>query len=215
MGEGIKGRGEEKRGTFGWTLGRVDSEDVQRERAFALISSARNSTGEWRIADMKLKNRVIMVVTVLTLSLALSAPAALAADQLVVVATKATYQAAQPWVDFLTSKGIPLQNVEPAQFKEFKQSPYVVVMGGVDEAGVKDLVKEAVGEQELAALGKAGVGKMYLRSGIWAPGQNVVVFAGSDSKAAETARKEARDQWTELFAEWFGIELGGRALGGY
>ena len=135
---------------------------------------------------------------------------------LIVVATKATYQAAQRWVDFLTAQGVELKNVEPAEFKNYEKEKYVVLMGGMDEpGGIKDLVTKAVGEKDAAALSKKGGEKMYIRSSVWSPGQNVIVFAGPDGAAAEKARKESREDWMEMLAEWFDIETGGPKLGGY
>ena len=164
---------------------------------------------------MKAKKTLLIFAAFLAMSLALSPMAALGQDQLIVVATKQTYQDAQRWVDFLTSQGLVLKNVEPSQFSQYKESQYIVLMGGVDEPGMKELVKEAVGEKELAALSQKGVGKMYVKSGTWSQGQDVIVFAGSDAKAAEKARMDAKDEWFELFAEWFGLELGGPSLKGY
>jgi hypothetical protein len=139
----------------------------------------------------------------------------MASDELVVIANKATYQAAQKWVDFLATKGVPLKNVEPSQTDKFEKANYVVLMGGVDEPGIGDLVKKAVGDSEYASLQTKGAGKMFMRSGVWSPGQNIVVFAGSDQKAAEKARVDSKEEWLELFADWFGIELGGPSMHGY
>ena len=164
---------------------------------------------------MKVKKTLLILAAVVAVSLTLSPMAALGQDQLIVVATKQTYQAAQRWTDFLTTQGIVPKNVEPAQFGQYRQSEYIALMGGVDEAGIKDLVKEAVGDQELAALSKKGAGKMYVKTNVWGPGQNVVIFAGSDAKAAEKARVDAKEEWMGLFADWFGLEMGGPGVHGY
>ena len=165
---------------------------------------------------MELRKGIMIVTVFLALTLALSSAAALAAGQeLLVVANKPTFQAAQKWVDFLTTKGITVKHVEPSQFGANKGAPYMVVMGGVAEPGMGDLIKEAVGAQEFASLGKAGAGKMYTRSNVWGQGQNVLVFAGSDPEAAAKARADARDEWMGMLADWFGLELGGPTMHGY
>jgi hypothetical protein len=166
---------------------------------------------------MKLKKGMVIVTVLLALSLALSSTAALAAGQeLVVVANKPTFQAAQKWVDFLTTKGLTVKHVEPSQFGANKGAPYMVVMGGVAEpGGISDLIKEAVGAQDFAALAKPGAGKMFVRSNVWGQGQNVLVFAGSDPEAAAKARADAREEWMGMLADWFGLELGGPSLHGY
>jgi len=165
---------------------------------------------------MKAKNTLLILAAFLGVSLVLSPMAVLGAETLVVVATKPTYQAAQRWVDLLTTKGIATKNVEPSQFGQYKQSEYIVLMGGVDEpGGIKDLVKKAVGEKELAALSQKGVGKMYIKSNTWAQGQNVLIFAGADVAAAEKVRKDNKEEWFEIIGEWFELETGGPSLHGY
>jgi hypothetical protein len=164
---------------------------------------------------MQTRKRTAIVTVLLALSLALSSVAAFAAGELLVVANKPTYQAAQKWVDFLATKGITVKHVEPAQFGANKGAPYVVVMGGVAEPGMSDLIKEAVGAQDFASLGTPGAGKMYVRSNVWGQGQNILVFAGSDLEAAAKARADARDEWMGMFADWFGLELGGPSMHGY
>jgi hypothetical protein len=163
---------------------------------------------------MTFKKATMFLATCAILTLVL-APVAAQAQELTVVATQSTLKASQRWVDFLASQRVPIKHVEPAAFKSHKNAEYIVLMGGMDEAGIKELVTEAVGAEEAGALGKKGAGKMFLRSNVWGSGQNILVFAGSDAGAAEKARKDTKDDWWEMIAEWFDLEIGGPALHGY
>ena len=85
---------------------------------------------------------VLGMVAVLGLALA---PVASAADELVVVATPASYAKAADWPKFLGSKKIPLKNVAPSDLAAFKDAQHVVLLGALDEAGgIKPLVEKAL-----------------------------------------------------------------------
>ena len=163
---------------------------------------------------MRLKKTVMILVTCAILGLVIS-PMAAQDEGLIVVASKSTYQGAQRWVDFLTKEGIDLKNVVPAEFNKHQNEEFIVLMGGMNEPGIKDLVKKAVGNKEAAALTKKGAKNMYVRSNVWGPGQNVLIFAGADVAAAEKVRKDNKEEWFEIIAEWFELETGGPRLGGY
>ena len=163
---------------------------------------------------MTFKKVAMFLATCAILTLALS-PVTAQAQELTVVATQSTFKASQRWVDFLASQTVPVKHVEPAAFKSQKNAEYVVLMGGMDEAGIKALITEPVGATEAGALAKKGAGKMFLRSNVWGSGQNILIFAGADAAAAEKVRKETKEDWWEMLAEWFDIEAGGPALHGY
>jgi hypothetical protein len=89
-------------------------------------------------------------------------------------------------------------------------------MGAVDEKdGVGALVKEVVGDEQYAALQKPDNGRMLQKTDAWAPGQEVMIFAGPDAKSAEQARTESKEKWFKVFAGWFDLDLGAQSLHGY
>ena len=104
---------------------------------------------------------------------------------------------------------------EPEDFDSVKGNKYITLMGGVDDATFKKLVEKAVGDKETASLANKGTKKMYMKEGVWAPDQKVLIFTGSDSEAAADARMESRDTWMPLLQEWFSLEEGPDSLKAY
>ncbi|MBW1999102.1 MAG: hypothetical protein JRJ29_14205 [Deltaproteobacteria bacterium] len=129
------------------------------------------------------------------------------AKELIVVASKATYEASQKWVDFLTLHEVPLKHITPQEFNKYKKSPFIVLMGGIDEPdGIMALAKEVLSEDEFRYIAQKGNGEMYLKFKVWDPMQTVIVFAGSDGAAAEAARKKNRKVWWDTFISWFDLD---------
>lgn len=142
------------------------------------------------------------------------APMAAAAD-LVVVATPATFAKNADWAKFLDSKNIPVKNVAPSNLAGFKDAPYVVLMGGMDEAGgIKPLAEKALSKSEFERMNMAGSSAMYVKSDVWGKGQEVIFFTGASDKGVETARKGNRAEWMDLIFNWFGIESETAGKGG-
>jgi hypothetical protein len=162
---------------------------------------------------MKMKRLFTVLGMVAVLAMALASVAA-AAD-LVVVATPDTFAKAAKWVSFLKSKEIPVRNVSPSDIAAFKDEPYVVLMGGMDEAGgIKPLAEKALSKNEFEWINKSGNKKMYMKYDVWYGGQEVLIFAGADGAGAEAARVGSRDDWWATIMEWFEIEEEGGAEGG-
>lgn len=130
-----------------------------------------------------------------------------AAKDLIVVATPATFAKHADWSKFLASKNIPVKNVAPSNLAGFKDAPYVVLMGGMDEAGgIKPLAEKALSKSETDRMNMAGSSAMYVKSDVWKKGQEVIVFIGAGDKGVETARKSNRAEWMDIIFGWFGIE---------
>lgn len=154
---------------------------------------------------MKTRKMFMVLGMVAVLGLAL-APVASAAD-LIVVATQATFAKAADWAKFLDSKNIPVKNVAPSDLAGFKNAPYVVLMGGMDEAGgIKPLAEKALSKTEFERMNMAGSSAMYVKSDVWSKGQEVIVFAGGSGTGVETARKGNRAEWMDIIFNWFGVE---------
>ena len=147
---------------------------------------------------------VAAVIAILCMALAHTAMA----EDLIVVATKATYQASQKWVDFLISNEVPVKHVTPQEFAKYKKEKYVVLMGGMDEPnGIKDIAKEVLTEEEFQWVTQEGNGDMYFKFKVWDPMQSIIVFAGANRTAAETARKDNKDVWWDLIVNWFDLDI--------
>jgi hypothetical protein len=162
---------------------------------------------------MKTRKMFMVLGMVAVLGLAF-APVASAAD-LIVVATPATFAKAADWAKFLDSKNIPVKNVAPSDLAGFKNAPYVVLMGGMDEAGgIKPLAEKALSKSEMDRMNMAGSSAMYVKSDVWSKGQEVIVFAGASGTGVETARKGNRAEWMDIIFNWFGIENEATGKGG-
>lgn len=134
------------------------------------------------------------------------APIASAAE-LVVVATQESYAKAADWQKFLTSKQIPLKNVSPSNLAAFKDAPYVVLLGPLDEAGgIKPLVEKALIKAEFDQMTQPGSSAMFVKSNVWSQGQEVIIYTGASDKGVESARKGNRAEWMDVIFGWFGLE---------
>ena len=131
-----------------------------------------------------------------------------AANDLIIVSTKATYEASQEWVDFLTLSEVPVQHVTPQEFGKYKKEPYIVLMGGLDEPdGIKTLAAEILAKDELEYISQKGNGEIYFKFQVFDPMQTIIVFAGSDRSAAAAARKKSKDDWLNTFISWFNLDI--------
>lgn len=148
-----------------------------------------------------------LAVGIVLFLMCFSAAAAAMADELLIVASEASYEASQQWVDFLTFHEVPLKHITPQEFDKFKTEKYVVVMGGLDEAdGIKDLAKELLDDEEFRDASQPGNGNLYLKFKVYDPMQTIVMFIGSDMAAAAEARKDSRETWWNSFILWFDID---------
>jgi hypothetical protein len=155
---------------------------------------------------MKAKSLFMVLGMVAILGVVL-VPVALAAE-LVAVATPATFAKSADWAKFLDSKSIKVKNVAPSDLAAFKDAPYVVLLGGMDEAGgIKPLAEKALSKSEFERMNQAGSSAMYVKSDVWSKGQEVIIFTGASDKGVETARKANRSEWMDIIFGWFGIEV--------
>ena len=154
---------------------------------------------------MKARKMFMILGMVAVLGLAL-APVASAAE-LIAVATPASFAKAADWAKFLASKNIPVKNVAPSDLAAFKDAPYVVLLGAMDEAGgIKTLAEKALSKSEFEKMNQAGSSAMFVKSNVWGQGQEVIIFTGSGDKGVETARKANRAEWMDVIFGWFGVE---------
>ena len=162
---------------------------------------------------MKARKMFMVLGMVAVLGLAL-APVAAAVD-LIAVATPASFAKAADWAKFLASKNIPVKNVAPSDLAAFKDAPYVVLLGAMDEAGgIKPLAEKALSKSEFERMNQAGSSAMYVKSDVWGKGQEVIVFAGASGTGVDTARKGNRAEWMDIIFGWFGIDNEATGKGG-
>ncbi len=125
---------------------------------------------------------------------------------MILVAGQGSLVKAQTWIDFLKKNELTVEHYVLSELDQVKKYPYITIMGGLDESGIKELLTEVIGADETASLGETGTGQMFLKEDVWAPGQRVLIFAGNDVDAAAEARTGSRDAWMEYLTEWFDLE---------
>ena len=153
--------------------------------------------------DTNWKYTGIVIIMVLALGFVQNA----AARDLIVVASKATQDASQDWIDFLQSKEIPMKIITPDSFSKYNQELYIVVLGSVNESkGIQEIAKEALTAEEFRSVANNSEGKMFFKPQAWNVGQKVILFLGPNQEAVAKARKSTRDEWYEMLEEWFDIE---------
>ncbi len=87
----------------------------------------------------------------------------------------------------LENLGFSVKRVTAAQFDAYKQSPFVIILGGPDAYdGVGAYVREALTADEQNSI-RTGTRGIIIKSDVWSNGQVVLVLAGPDRWG--TARK--------------------------
>ena len=127
-------------------------------------------------------------------------------EPLFLVAAKESRVKAQQWIDFLKLYELPVEHYVLSELDMVKDHDFIAIAGGLEEEGIRDLLKSVLGDDEVSALEKADSGKMILKENVWKPGQMVLVFAGSDAESAAAARSETKETWMEYLEEWFDLE---------
>jgi len=128
--------------------------------------------------------------------------------RLIVVANDPSYELASAWVNFLNNESVPFTRIKPSDFEKYKKEKNIVILGGPTEPdGIGEIVKQALTKEEQDYVSEQGHFRMYIKNDVWAPGQNVMVFAGSDRQAADKARVVSRQKWIPLFNDWLGIDI--------
>ena len=129
------------------------------------------------------------------------------AQDLIIVGTGSTMDASQDWLSFLKTQEVPCVVVNPAELGEHNKVDFIVVIGSMDESeDIKAILKEVLTAEEMEWISQAGNGNMYVKNDVWAPGQKIIVIAGSHQIITEQARKATQEDWFELFTDWFDIE---------
>lgn len=160
--------------------------------------------------------RVKMVVgCLLAVMVFLPVAWAQAEDAIKVVASQASQSKMQAFIDFLQKNQIDVEKVEPKDFANVKSSEFLAIEGGMDDPGMKALITEVVGATDAKSLSKAGAKQMFVKEGVFKPGQKILVFAGSNAEDAAAARVENREEWMPHLKKWFQLEDGPQSIGGY
>ncbi|MBN1568719.1 MAG: hypothetical protein JXA73_12800 [Acidobacteria bacterium] len=150
-------------------------------------------------------SKYIKTFLVASIVLTVNLSAAFAFDKLFIVGNQASIDRARDFFTTLSNESIPLAIVTD-QFDKVKKEKYIIVLGGAKGAGsVEDFVKQVLTEEEKASGNQAG-GKMFVKENLFAQGQTIIVFTGSDEAAAAEARKNSRKTWWAYLVQWFELD---------
>ena len=151
------------------------------------------------------------------ISILLLSPASKAQDEnvMVLVAAQASLVKAQKWIDFLKLNEIAVEHYVLSELDMVRERRFITIMGGFDEEPIRAIVTELVGAAETSSLAEKGAKKMFLKEGVWTPGQKILIFVGSDVESAAAIRTESKDIWMEYLNEWFDLGEGPGGLRAY
>ena len=127
-------------------------------------------------------------------------------DTLFLVAAKESRVKAQVWIDFLQRYELPVEHYVLSELDLVKNHDFIVLTGGLNETGFKELLEGVIGEAEVASLEAEGAKKMLLKENVWKPSQKVLIFTGGNAEDAAAARSDTREKWMDLLQEWFDLE---------
>jgi hypothetical protein len=138
------------------------------------------------------------------------------ADKLIVVTNETNYQLDKDILNFITTRGVPLERVVPADFEKYKGEKCILVLGGPNDAeGLGDAVKQLLSPQEVEFVSQMGNKELYLKTDKWSSGQYILVIAGCDADATYRQFVNSKDKWWGYISSWFNIELSHDEVYGY
>lgn len=118
--------------------------------------------------------------------------------RIVLLANSIDYDLASDFFMFLENKGLEVVRATAADFDQHKGEKFIVILGGPDAyEGVGEIVQEVLSTTEQDSVRESGARKMYVKTGVWAPGQRVTVLAGSDREQTREAHRANRDKVIE------------------
>ncbi len=151
-----------------------------------------------RIMD---KMRVIVVTLLLLLGVGLVSSAK---PRVIVLANSIDYELASEFFGFLGNNGMDIVHVSAADFEQYKQEKFIVILGGPDAYdGVGGVVQEVLTPDEQEYLRATGNRRMFTKTNVWTTGQRISVIAGSDRNQTKFAHVENRAQLNDEIQQDF------------
>ncbi len=123
-------------------------------------------------------------------------PSGTPAEPVVLLANSIDRGLNSDFIDFLEAER-PLELVDASEFESYKNSAYIVILGGNKAPeGVGDIVEKVLSEQEKNEIGKEK--RMLVKLNLWQEGQVVVFLAGPDREGTGAACQENKKSYTSL-----------------
>jgi cellobiose-specific phosphotransferase system component IIB len=136
--------------------------------------------------------------------------------KLIIVTNEVNYELDKDVINFIATRGVPIERVSPVDFGKYKGEKYILVLGGPnDDEGLGDIVKEVLSTDEVNYVNQMGNRKLYLKTNKWSGDQYVLVIAGYDADATFRELVNGKDKWWGYISSWFNIELSHDEVYGY
>jgi hypothetical protein len=115
--------------------------------------------------------------------------------KIVILANLIDYALATDLFEYLRNAGYEVVHVMPENFDSYKSEKNIVILGGHRAYdGVGGIVGDLLSAEQKAELEKKGAARMFSFKDIWAPGQRVVVLAGSTREETKQAHRKYRGE---------------------
>jgi len=136
--------------------------------------------------------------------------------KLIVVTDEANYQLNKDILSFISTRGVSVERMAPADFEKYKSEKYLLVLGGPSEGeNLGNVVKQLLSPDEVAFVSQTGNKELYLKTDKYSSGQQIIVIAGYDSNATFRQFVNSKDKWWGYISSWFNIELSHDEVYGY
>ncbi len=136
--------------------------------------------------------------------------------KLIIVTNIVNYELDKDVINFIATRGVPIERVSPADFEKYKTEKYILVLGGPGESeGLGDIVRQLLSADEVNFVNQMGNKELYLKTDKFSPGQQIIVIAGCDADATFRQFVNSKDKWWGYVSSWFNIELSHDEVYGY
>jgi cellobiose-specific phosphotransferase system component IIB len=136
--------------------------------------------------------------------------------KLIVVTNEVNYELDKDVISFISTRGVPIERISPADFGKYKTEKYILVLGGPNDGdGLGAIVKEVLSADEVNYVNQMGNRKLYLKTNKWSDDQYILVIAGYDADATFRELVNGKDKWWGYISSWFNIELSHDEVYGY
>ena len=151
------------------------------------------------------KKKNLIIISIGLIALLGFVNTAFAFDKLYIVTNQTALDLAKDFITVLNNESIPMV-ITMDNFEKIEKEKFIIVLGGAKGPdGVGGFIKQILSAEEQKEASQAD-GKIFVKENIFAQGQSIIVFTGSDEASAADARKNSRKIWWDCLVEWFELD---------
>jgi hypothetical protein len=114
--------------------------------------------------------------------------------RIAVIANSIDLELATEFFGFLSNEGMETVHITASDFGQYNEEKFMIILGGPDAPeGIGSIVQEILSEAEQNVIREKGAKKIYVKTHVWAQGQNVIVIAGSNREETKKAHEANLD----------------------